>query len=76
MLAPGSGSGWIDAGQFDRFRVIAPKTFHQGLNCSVGVLYQAAGVGIPYHALPREKRTQRATQAVLETILISSLKPL
>jgi hypothetical protein len=35
--------------------VIAPKTFHQGLNCSVEVLYQAAGVGIPYHALQPEK---------------------
>src|SRR6266571_2295622 len=46
----------IYAGQFDRFRVISPKPLHQGLDRAIEIENQAAGVGIPYHALEPEKR--------------------
>src|ERR1700743_154093 len=46
----------IDAGQFDRFGVIAPNPLNQSLNRCVEIENQAAGVSIPYHALQPEKR--------------------
>ena len=46
----------IDTSQFDRFRVISPKTFDQGLDRGVEIEDQAAGVSISYHALQPEKR--------------------
>jgi hypothetical protein len=45
-----------DSGQFDRFRVISPKSLHKGLNGGFGIDDQAAGAGIPYHAPDPEKR--------------------
>jgi hypothetical protein len=45
-----------DTGQFDRFRVISPKSLHKGLNGGIGIEDQAAGAGIPYHAPDPEKR--------------------
>jgi hypothetical protein len=44
----------MDTGQFDRFRVISPKSLRKRLNG--GIEHQAAGVSIPYHALQPEKR--------------------
>src|SRR5438874_3455246 len=46
----------IDAGQFDRFRVIAPQPLHKGLDRGIEIEDQATGVRIPYHALEPEKR--------------------
>ena len=46
----------IDTGQFDRFGVVSPKPLHQGLDRGIEIEDQAAGVGIPYHALQPEKR--------------------
>jgi hypothetical protein len=46
----------MDTGQFDRFRVISPKSLHNGLKGGIGIDDQAAGAGIPYHAPDPEKR--------------------
>jgi hypothetical protein len=45
-----------NSGQFDRFRVISPKSLPKGLNGGIEVKDQAAGAGIPYHAPDPEKR--------------------
>src|SRR6266699_460309 len=45
----------IDTAQLDRFGVISSKPLNQGLNRSIEIENQAAGVGIPYHALQPEK---------------------
>jgi len=58
----------IDTGQFDRFRVIAPKTLHQSLNSDVEIENQAAGMGIPYHALQPEKEATRVPRVTGVTI--------
>jgi hypothetical protein len=46
----------MEPGQFDRFRVISPKSLHNGLNGGFEIEDQAAGAGIPYHAPHPEKR--------------------
>jgi hypothetical protein len=46
----------MDTGQFDRFRVISPKSLHNGLKGGFEIEDQAAGAGIPYHAPDPEKR--------------------
>jgi hypothetical protein len=46
----------MDTGQFDRFRVISPKSLHNGLKGGIQIEDQAAGAGIPYHAPDSEKR--------------------
>jgi hypothetical protein len=46
----------IEPGQFDRFRVISPKSLPKDLNGGFEIEDQAAGVAIPYHAPGLEKR--------------------
>ncbi len=46
----------IDAGQFDRFGVVAPQPSDQRLNRGIEIKDQAAGVGIAHHALQPEER--------------------
>jgi len=50
-FGPGADEIGTNTGQFDRFRVISPKTLHKGLNRGIEIEDQAAGVSIPYHAL-------------------------
>src|SRR5215211_2242745 len=51
----------IDAGQFNRFRIISAQTLDQSLNGGVEIEDQAAGVSIPYHALQPEERRHAHT---------------
>src|ERR1700676_610458 len=55
-FGPVANKAVIDTAQFDRFRVISPKTRHPALNRGIEIENHAAGAGIPYHAPQPEKR--------------------
>src|ERR1700712_1816846 len=55
-IGPVTNEVVIDAGQFDRFRVVATQSFNKALYRAVEIEDHAARVRIPYHALQPEKR--------------------
>jgi hypothetical protein len=55
-FGPGADEIAIEPGQFDRFRVISPKSLSKSLKGGFEIEEQAAGAGIPYHAPGPEKR--------------------